>query len=155
MSQHQCTLDFGQRVISITDGEGIHHDVTESTYQTRSMQGVAERQENVPRRSRVEEKTLSSEGRIALAKLLKENARRKRAKSGTSGLTTNSNLPRCRLRLRDDKDEPVAGRYYKMDAQKIEFLQKLLTKWEKNKLIEPSSSRYGARAMLVAKKEEG
>mmetsp|Transcript_5698 Transcript_5698/g.18768 ORF Transcript_5698/g.18768 Transcript_5698/m.18768 type:complete len:212 (-) Transcript_5698:177-812(-) len=40
MSQHQCTLDFGQRVISMTDGEGIHHDVTESTCQKRSMQGV-------------------------------------------------------------------------------------------------------------------
>jgi hypothetical protein len=35
------------------------------------------------------------------------------------------------------------GRNIAFDAQKIEFLQKLLTKWERNKLIEPSSSRYG------------
>jgi len=223
MSQHQCTLDFGQRVISIMDGEGVHHDVTEPIYQKRSMQGVvrateelcsilgelvgeeedissswtymrdiangdtppdkhdndlspiwadllfidAEGDATTEERSpeelvktfldaqEIEENMLSGKGRIALTNLLKENASIIRAKSGTSGLTTNSDLPRCRLRLRDDKDEPVAGRYYKVDAQKIEFLQKLLTKWEKNKLIEPSSSRYGAPAMLVAKKEEG
>mmetsp|Transcript_762 Transcript_762/g.1556 ORF Transcript_762/g.1556 Transcript_762/m.1556 type:complete len:301 (+) Transcript_762:1759-2661(+) len=177
MSQHQCTLDFGQRVISMTDGEGIHHDVTESTCQKRSMQGVVrateelcsilgelagdddnvsstwaymrdivngdtppdkhdsdvspiwadllfiDAEDNPPTEERspddlvktfldaqeIEDKLLSDEGRITLTRLLKENASIIRAKSGTSGLITNSNLPRCRLRLRDDKENRSRG----------------------------------------------
>lgn len=67
----------------------------------------------------------------------------------------NLDLPRCRLRLRDETDRPPAARFYRMDAEKTRFLAGLLKKWESLGMIEPSSAEVAAPAMLVAKKEKG
>jgi hypothetical protein len=60
-------------------------------------------------------------------------------------------LPRCRLTLTEGKN-PVAARFYRMDAGKLTFLKSLLAEYQEKGLIEPSTAPYASQQCSWPKK---